>query len=1019
LLALGAGVGPEATVALLLPRSARIVEALLAVQKAGAAYLPVDPDLPADRLRQLLADARPVAVVAEGDVDLAALGVDVPVVRLDDPATAAAVAAQPAAPVTDRERPAPLLPDHPAYVIFTSGSTGRPKGVVVPHRNIVALLVNHRRHLFAPTEARLGRKLRIGHAWPFSFDASWQPLLGLLDGHALHIATDEVRRDPERLTALLVGDGIDFVEVTPSHLGQLVAAGLGREGRLPLALLGVGGEAVPPPLWAELQRLEGTEAHNFYGPTECTVDTVVGRVRDTDRPVIGRPVDGTVAYVLDRGLAPVLPGVTGELYLAGPQLARGYLHRPDLTAERFVADPFGPPGSRMYRTGDAVRLRPDGSLDFVGRTDDRVKVRGYRIEPGEVEAALATHPAVGQVTVAAVTDGATRLVAYVVPAAGHAVDARALRAHAAERLPDHMVPAAVVGLPALPLTPNGKLDRAALPAPDFSALSAGAPPRDEREAQLAELFARALGLPKVGIDDSFFDLGGDSIVSMQLVSLAREAGLVFTPRDVFRHKTVAALAPVVRTTASLVAEEAGVGVGRCGPTPIVHWLRELGGPIDRFHQVAFLEVPGTVREGPLTAALQALVDHHDALRLRLDVDDPGWALDVRPVGAVDAAPLLRRVDVAGRSDDEVATEALAAWDRAAGELRPADGEMLRAVWFDAGADRPGRLLLVAHHLVTDGVSWRILLPDLAAAWVAARAGGRPALAPVGTSFRRWSQLLHEEAARREGELPFWEELLGGPARGAPPAPLGHRPIDPATDVVATEQELTVVVPPEVAGPLLTAVPARYQATMDEVLLAALAAALERPVVVELEGHGREEVVGGADLTRTVGWFTSLTPVRLDPPVPGESLDELVARTQERLRSLPDGGIGHGILRHLHPAGAERLGRLPRPDVLFNYLGWFGDAVDDGGSGWRPAPEAVAFGGGADPRMPLSRPIEINALTVDFDGGPELRATWSWPDGVLTEPEVRAFADRWVATLTDLADLTGPAGRARGTEGSAL
>ena len=981
------GVGPEAIVALLLARSHEVVEALLAVQKAGAAYLPLDPDLPPERRREVLADARPVAVIAGAGVEVPD---GLPVVRLDDPA----IDGHDSQPLD-----VPIHPDHPAYVIYTSGSTGRPKGVVVPHRNVGALLANHRRRLFAPTEARLGRPLRIGHAWPFSFDASWQPLLGLLDGHAIHVATDEVRRDPQRLSALLVDDQIDFVEVTPSHFGQLVAAGLGSRGRLPLALLGVGGEAVPPQLWGELQSLDGTEAYNFYGPTECTVDTVVGRVRDTERPVIGRPVDGTAAYVLDDGLAPVLPGVTGELYLAGPQLARGYLGRPDLSAERFVADPFGPPGTRMYRTGDAVRRRRDGTVEFVGRADDQVKIRGYRIEPGEVEAVLATHPAVGQVTVAARTDGVTRLVAYVVPTPGASLDPVAVRAHVAELLPDYMVPAAVVSLDALPLTPNGKLDRAALPAPDFAALSAGAPPRNEREARLAELFARALGLPLVGIDDSFFDLGGDSIVSMQLVSLARAAGLVLTPREVFRHKTVAALAAVTRSTDSLVVEEAGAGVGRLAPTPIVHWLRELDGPIDRFHQVVLLEVPAAVREATLAAALGALVDHHDALRLRLHRSP--WALEVQPVGAVDPAACLTRVDVAGRSDEEVTTEALTRWDQAAGALDPVAGVMLRAVWFDAGPDRNGRLLLVLHHLATDGVSWRILLPDLAAAWLAVEAGDRPALAPAGTSLRRWSELLHAED--RRAELSFWETMLGAPIE-----PLGARPVDPAVDVVETEAELTVVVPPETAAELLTRVPARYEATMDEVLLSALSAAFERPVLVELEGHGREEIVGGADLSRTVGWFTSLTPVRLDAHS-GLALDELVARTQERLRSLPDGGIGYGILRYLDPEAGPRLAELPRPQVLFNYLGRFGADIDDGGSGWRPAPEAGVFGGGADPRMPLSRPIEINALAVDTGAGPELRATWSWPAGVLTEPEVQAIADRWVAALTGLvAQLGDPA-----------
>jgi amino acid adenylation domain-containing protein/non-ribosomal peptide synthase protein (TIGR01720 family) len=1036
----GRGAGPEDVVALLLPRSDRVVESLLAVQKAGAAYLPLDPDLPAERIEAVVADARPRAVVTIGALaDQVPAGL--PAVVVDDPATAAVLADLPGTDLGDAERVAPLSPDNPAYVIFTSGSTGRPKGVVVTHRTVVTLLANHRARLFAPTAAARGRRLRVGHAWPFSFDASWQPLLALLDGHELHLAGDDVRRDPQRLAALIEQAGIDVIEVTPSHVGQLAAAGLLAGDRLPLALLGVGGEAVPPPLWSQLQGLAGTESYNFYGPTECTVDTVVGRVRDTDRPVIGRPVDNTAAYVLGPDLAPVLPGVPGELYLGGGQLARGYLGRPGLTAERFVADPFGPPGARMYRTGDVVRRAVDGTLEFVGRADDQVKVRGYRIEPGEVEAALATHPAVGQVTVAARSDspGVTRLVAYVVPAGaagttavagdggGHAGLAADLRAHAAGALPDHMVPAAVVVLDALPLTANGKLDRSALPAPDFAGLAAGAPPRTEREAELAALFARALGLPRVGVDDSFFDLGGDSIVSMQLVNLAREAGLVFTPREVFRHRTVAALAPVVRTTDGLVAEEAGADAGTVVPTPIIGWLRELGGPIGAFHQVMVLQAPAALRHDTLVGALQAVLDRHAALRARLVRGErDAWSLDVPPAGAVDAAECVTRVDAAGRSADEAAADAVARWTEATGALDPEAGAMLRAVWFDAGRDEPGRLMLVAHHLVTDGVSWRILVPDLAAAWAALDAGDTPDLAPVGTSFRRWSQLLHDDARSpaRRAELPFWEGMLE-----APLVPVGSRPLDPARDVVETERSLVVPVPPEVTGPVLTRVTARYQATVDEVLLSALAAAvvdwrrdqgvdLDTPgadaVLVDLEGHGREEIVGGADLSRTVGWFTSLCPVRLDAPGldwaavrdGGPEVDRLVERTQERLRSLPDGGIGYGMLRYLDAgdAGApddarRRLAAAPRPQVLFNYLGRFDGAVP--GGDWGPAPEVDVFGGGADPRMPLSRPLEVNAVTVDGPGGPELRATWSWPDGVLTEEAVRALADRWLVAVEGL------------------
>jgi non-ribosomal peptide synthase protein (TIGR01720 family) len=429
-----------------------------------------------------------------------------------------------------------------------------------------------------------------------------------------------------------------------------------------------------------------------------------------------------------------------------------------------------------------------------------------------------------------------------------------------------------------------------------------------------------------------------------------------------------------------------------------------------------LQAPAARRPDTLAAALQAVLDRHGALRARLvRGPDGAWTLDVPPPGAVDAAACITRV--AAATGDDGASLAVGEWQAAVDRLDPEAGVMVQAVWFDAGPDVPGRVMLVAHHLVTDGVSWRIIVPDLAGAWAAADAGEVPALAPVGTSFRRWSQLLHDDArsARRQAELPFWEGMLAEPV-----APIGARPLDPARDVVGTEGTLVVPLPPAVTAPLLTQVPARYQATMDEVLLAALAAAVaewratagEAPgadaVLVDLEGHGREEVVGDADLSRSVGWFTSLCPVRLDAAgidlggvrAGGRAVDDIVARTQDRLRALPDGGIGYGMLRYLDPEAGARLAALgARPQVLFNYLGRF-DATDLGGD-WASAPEVDVFGGGADPQMPLSRPIELNAVTVDGPDGPELRATWSWAEGVLTEPEVRDLAERWQAMVEGL------------------
>ena len=510
-----AGAGPERVVALALPRSAAVVEAILAVLKTGAAYLPVDPDQPTDRIDALLAETRPIAVLSTVD-DLVAPDVDLP----------------------------PIDPANAAYVIYTSGSTGRPKGVVVPHSGLVNLFHSHRETLYRPAvRAAGGRQLRVGHAWSFSFDASWQPQLWLLDGHEVHVVSEETRRDPALLAATIRDRRLDFLEVTPGHFTQLAAEGIVDGDECALTVVGVGGEAVPPALWERLAGLAGTEAYNLYGPTECTVDSLVARLRDSAGPVVGRPVHNARAYVLDNGLAPVPRGVVGELYIAGAGLARGYLGQPARTAERFVADPYGPPGVRMYRTGDLARWDRDGNLEFLGRSDDQVKVRGFRIEPGEIETVLARHPAVDRALVV-VRDG--RLVAYVV-SSGEAAE---LRGWVARHLPDYMVPSAFVGLPALPVTPNGKLDRAALPAPG-PATGRGRRPRTDLEAALCGVFAEVLEVAEIGVDDDFFDLGGHSMLTVQVRDRIREeTGLEVPIADLFRHPRVADLAAHLSDTPS-------------------------------------------------------------------------------------------------------------------------------------------------------------------------------------------------------------------------------------------------------------------------------------------------------------------------------------------------------------------------------------------------------------------------------------------------------------------------------------
>jgi amino acid adenylation domain-containing protein len=502
------GIGPERLVALRMPRSVDFVIALLAVLKAGGAYLPVDPSYPPERIAYLLEDAKPTLVLTS--IDLAEQ------------------------PSSDRSQ---ALPEHPAYVIYTSGSTGRPKGAMITRAGLDNLNAHHRKQIIGPAAQAAGRRLRVALIASFSFDGSWDLLSWLFAGHELHILPDEVRRDAAATVDYLHRNQIDVLEVPPVYATQLVEHGLLDGG---IRVLMLGGEAVPQDLWDQIRSTPDLVAYNVYGPTECTVDTVAARLADSDRPVIGRPLWNTQAYVLDSSLNPVPDGTAGELYLAGAQLGRGYLKRAGLTAERFVANPFGPAGSRLYRTGDLARWTRDGLLDFLGRADEQVKIRGYRVEPGEVAAILAEHPNVGQAAVIAREDqpGDRRLVAYVVPS-GELGD---LRQYAESRLPDYLVPSAFVTLDQLPLSPNSKLDRAALPAPDTKPSHDSRAPRTPREEVLCGLFAEVLGLESVGIDDNFFALGGHSLLATRLIARVRAAlGLELTARSVFQAPTVAAI----------------------------------------------------------------------------------------------------------------------------------------------------------------------------------------------------------------------------------------------------------------------------------------------------------------------------------------------------------------------------------------------------------------------------------------------------------------------------------------------
>ncbi len=931
------GIRPGDLVALALPREL-IVPGLLGVLRAGAAYLPLDVDQAPERVEFVIEDASPRVLLTSGSFRSA--GVET--LLLDD--------ALLGTPLT-----VPSHPDAPAYVIYTSGSTGKPKGVVVPHRGIVNLLESHRSRLMG-SEPR-----RVAHVASFIFDGSWEPLLWMLAGHALHVLDEETYRDADAVVATVRREHLDVLDATPTYLRQLVGAGLLEAG---LSVLLVGGEAVDAETWRKVTAFEGLVVYDLYGPTEASVDAYGWQGDALGRRRAYR-LDGVRTYLLDAVLQPVPAGVLGELYVAGAGLAHGYLNRSGLTAERFVADPFYP-GERMYRTGDLARWTDEGVLEFAGRADGQVKIRGYRVELGEIEAALVALPSVSEAAVVVREDapGVRRLVAYW-------VGAGEVREGLVGRLPEYMIPAAFISVEALPRTVSGKLDVAALPAPDLDELVGDAAPASTNEEILAGLFADVLGLERVGVEDDFFTLGGDSIVSIQLVGRARACGLMISPRDVFRQKSVAGLARVAVTTEAPIAEPAEAGWGIVPLTPIQRWLLESGGPIERYHQSMTVVTPEEATREQIVEVLQAVVDRHDLLRAGLAKD----VLLVPPPGSVRAEYLL---------GPDPATR-----------LNPAEGIMIAAEW-----DQPGRRLLLAlHHLVVDGVSWRILLDDLETAWNAVRADRRPGLAPVPTSFRTWAHTLAERSTHPEtlAQLAFWQRH--GSTRLT---------LDPARHTTATTRELTLELSPEQTRPLLTTVPAAFHAGMDDVLLTALSIALRKifpdePLVIGVEGHGREQITEALDLSRTVGWFTSEYPVLLDPgPVDvaevlagGPAAGRALKLIKEQVRAVPQSGVGYGMLRYLN----ERTGPLlsgRQALVGFNYLGRV-TMSSEAATDW----SVEVWGGGADEAMPAQYPLELNAVTEDRADGPWLSATWSWPAGLLTDETVKAVAQSWFDALAGL------------------
>ena len=983
------GVQEEVPVAIFLDRSIELVVATLAILKAGGAYVPFDPHESPGRLEGMLADVRPGAIITSSENLERLPSHEAEEILIDREQFNRWPTSAPESPVAA---------ENLAYLIYTSGSTGQPKGVEITHGSFSNLV------LAMAEQYELTGGDRVLQLISPAFDVAIEEIFPtLVCGACLVLGPPTVELTGREILYVCRRERVTVAHIPPQLWQQCLREWQADDDEIfsHLRVQVIGGEAPKIDVlnhWLEHSRGRTRLLHEF-GLTEAAVTNLIYEVpRELDRwPAdrklpIGRPVAGTEVYVLDDDRQPVPIGAPGELYLGGPGVARGYHRRPELTQERFIELPVnGSPDRRLYRTGDLARWCADGNLEFLGRADEQIKLRGLRIEPGEIESVLVEHPDIREAAVVARDDapGGRRLVAYLVSANGHLPRSDELRSWLRVRLPDGMVPAAFVPLKGLPLNRSHKLDRDALPVPEWRAASeAYSPPANENEATLTRIWQEVLHVERVGIHDNFFELGGDSILTIQVVSRARDAGLRFSPRQIFERQTIAELAAVEGVSA---AAEQGSVEGESPLTPIQHWfLSDHVVDAHHFNQAVLLDVPATFDARYLQQVLDRLVEQHDALRLRFARDDAGWR---QWHGTAEGAWPLDRFDFSRLASDQQPSAIAATAADLQGRLDLERGPLARAAWFDLG-DGHARLLLCVHHLAIDAVSWRFVLEDLITLWQQLQAGAVPSLPPKTSSFQQWAERLtrYAESFELESEVAFWRTLA---ARRPVPLPRDLPGVGTYGDIDVVASQCDVAF----TADLVERANAPYRTHTHELLLAALGRALSAwakgEVLIDIETHGREPLFDEMDLSRTIGWFTAWHPFAA--PVGELPPGTLVRQTKEAMRAVPNHGIGFGVLRYLSPDAEVRrtMDSLPAAEVSFNYLGRLDDVLPPGG--FTRANEPI--GPTRSPRAPRRHLLEINAYLLSG----RMHLEWTFSRTQHTRETIEQLAADFAAQLRRLVE----------------
>jgi amino acid adenylation domain-containing protein/non-ribosomal peptide synthase protein (TIGR01720 family) len=988
-------------VGVLARRGLDLLTGIIAVFKTGVAYVPLDPLYPRARLLEVVRQSEVGLILTTeeflGRVSGVIQGLPAegqPTVKLiDHLALSEEKDEQNSDHLPDIQRPGNL-----AYVIYTSGSTGVPKGAMVEQLGMV-------NHLYAKiSDLGISDGDVVVETASQCFDISvWQFLSALVVGGSVAIAGDDAAHDPKELVALVERQGIAILEVVPSLLQAMMpvirAYPTGHAALATLRWLLVTGEAMPLELCRDwLETFPNIPLMNAYGPTECSDDVTHYPMSarapiDQLRTPIGRPVANIGIYILDDMLMPVPVGVPGELCVGGVGVGRGYHGKPAATAEGFRPNALqATDGSRIYKTGDLARFKRDGNIEFLGRLDHQVKIRGYRIELGEIEALLCQHPEIREAVVLGTEDERQqkRLVAYVVSTAG--LDTQDYRSYLQARLPDYMIPTQFVILDKLPLTANGKLDRKALPDAGRPSTRGGyVPPKSPAEQVLVEIWREALGLERVSVTDNFFELGGDSILSIRVVVRANEAGFRLTPKQLFKYQTITELAASAGIEVAVDAAQGPIA-GAAPLVPIQRWFFEqhLVDP-HHYNQAVMLELRQPINAAILREAVRRLVLHHDGLRLRFVEHDSGCR---QFFAAPDSTVPFHQLDLSAiDTDQQKGIETAAAELQASLDL--SNGPLLRVAMVDLGLELPARLLLIAHHLVIDGVSWRILLEDLQRGCLHLMRGQRMDLPAKTTSFKRWAERLslHARSPEVRSEIDYW---LNESQTKRLPLPGSNNGLNDC----GAAKTFSISLDSERTSELLKEVPRVYRTEINDVLLTALTMALSNRtdssrILIDLEGHGREDLFGDVDLSRTVGWFTSAFPVALGPARvsnPGDSLKTI----KEQLRRVPNHGIGYGLLRYMSEDEElmQRFASRPRAEVVFNYFGQLDQLLTDSPL-FLLAGESV--GPTRSPRGTRSHLLEINCRVA----GGNFRADFTYNENFDTRARIEDLGETFIEALDSI------------------